>query len=376
MSSKLVPQPDFDPIDLEFQSMLLEEVLYAQDAVIIRDLEDRVRFWNKGAERLYGWLAEEIIGKNIYDCLFPGEVERPPTRSLHEAGEWAGELQQVTKSQQTIIVESRWKLQLDESGLPKYVLMVNRDISERKQLEAEIVRAQRIETIGHLSMGIVHNLNNVLSTLLISLSTLSMDSIDPEDREGLESSRISAEHAAQLITELLSLTKEREPENTPIDLGNVVTQMARVLKSTFPRSIKIDTTIPSDLHAIPASTTHMCQLLLNLCMNARDALPSGGTLTIETRNVIIDESAVRTLPDSVAGKYVMLSVSDTGIGIPAEITHRIFEPFFTTKRHGKGTGLGLFTVASIVKDHGGFINLYRLKRGTQFRVYLPAAKSS
>jgi len=360
---------------LEMQSILLDQV---QLALIVRDLEDRICFWNKGAEHLYGWRAEEVTGENVYELLFPralGGIEEQE-RVLAETGEWAGELRQVTKTQTTVVVESRWKLRRDGCGKPKFVLMVNKEITHRRKLEGQLLRAQRIETAGRLATSIAHDLNNVLSTMLISMRALE-EQIDPARREALKVSQLCAEHAAQLITQLLSLTKGIDQETRSIDLGDVIWKAAKILRSTFPESVKIHVAVRPHLHPIAGNTTQLYQLLLNLCLNARDAMPGGGTLTIEAGNAVLDRIAVCNSPGAVPGEYVLLSVADTGDGIPADIAGRIFEPFFTTKNDSRNTGLGLFAVADIVKSHKGFINLStEAKHGTRFFVYLPAVKPS
>jgi len=355
----------------EMQSFLLDQV---QLALIVRDLEDRICFWNKGAERLYGWRADEVTGENVYELLFPRELQdiEEKERVLAETGEWAGELRQVTKTQTTIVVESRWKLRRDESGNPKSVLMVNKDITHTRKLEGELLRAQHIQTAGGLATSIAHDLNNVLSAMLISMRALSQEQIDPAHRDALKVSQLCVEQAAQLITQLLSLTKGFDQETRSIDLGDVIWKAAKILRSTFPQSITIDVAVRPHLHFIAGNTTQLCQLLLNLGLNARDAMPGGGTLMIEASNAVLDKIAS---PEAVPGEYVLLSVADTGDGIPADIAARIFEPFFTTKNESGNTGLGLFAVAEIVKNHKGFINLStEPKRGTRFLVYLPADK--
>jgi len=355
----------------EMQSLLLDQV---QLALIVRDLEDRICFWNKGAERLYGWRADEVTGENVYELLFPRELQdiEEKERVLAETGEWAGELRQVTKTQTTIVVESRWKLRRDESGNPKSVLMVNKDITHTRKLEGELLRAQHIQTAGGLATSIAHDLNNVLSAMLISMRALSQEQIDPAHRDALKVSQLCVEQAAQLITQLLSLTKGFDQETRSIDLGDVIWKAAKILRSTFPQSITIDVAVRPHLHFIAGNTTQLCQLLLNLGLNARDAMPGGGTLMIEASNAVLDKIAS---PEAVPGEYVLLSVADTGDGIPADIAARIFEPFFTTKNESGNTGLGLFAVAEIVKNHKGFINLStEPKRGTRFLVYLPADK--
>jgi two-component system, cell cycle sensor histidine kinase and response regulator CckA len=352
---------------------LLDEM---HDAVIVCDLDGRTRFWNKGAERMYSWRTAEITGRNAYELLFPanGEDLDECTRVLRETGKWAGELRQLTKDGRALVVESRWRLQRDVSYRPT-VLMVNKDVTEKKLLEGKMVLAQRIETVGRLATSIAHDLNNVLSTMLMTIRALPQEQMDERPKGLIKSSQFCAEHATELITQLLSIAKDIDVKPTRIHLGQLIKETARVLRGTFPQSIEIKIVSPGDLWPITGNATHLYQLLMNLCLNGRDAMPSGGSLTIEASNAALDEVAARSMPQGVTGDYVLLRVADTGTGIPAEIMAQIFEPFFTTKQRGRGTGLGLFTVANIVKNHNGFINLAKgTKRGTQFMVYLPAEK--
>jgi signal transduction histidine kinase len=248
--------------------------------------------------------------------------------------------------------------------------MVNRDVTQTRLLNNTLLRAQRIETVGRLATSIAHDLNQVLSTLLITMRSLPLDQID--DNGVLKASQSCAEHGRELITQLLSIAKEVHAEPASLDLTDLIDEIANVLRSTFPRSIEIKLAIAPDLWPIDGNKIHLYQLLLNLCLNARDAMASGGTLTISANNVILEEMTAGSLGQA-PGSYVLLTVADTGMGIPKEIATKVFEPFFTTKEPGRGAGLGLFTVASIVKNHGGFINLAaETNRGAQFMAYLPA----
>jgi two-component system cell cycle sensor histidine kinase/response regulator CckA len=359
------------------EEMLVSKAVFDQisDALIVRDLEDRIRFWNKGAENIYGWRADEVTGQNFYGVLSAGDLEslQLQTDQLVSTGEWTGELRQLTKTHKTIVVDSRWKIQKDESGQPVSVLMINKDITEKKILESEILRAQRIEIVSRLAASVVHDLNTVLSTMRISMDKLLREHTELADQYGLESWQFSSKHAAQLITQLLSLAKDIDDEPRSINVGRLIQETVRVLKGTFPPSIKIETTIPGDLYFVRGNATHLYQVVLNLCLNARDAMPSGGTLEIGAAKIVLNSASDTSIPKMMPGAYILIHVADTGVGIPAEITEHIFDPFFTTKDDDKGTGLGLFSAARIIKNHSGFINLdTQRKVGTQFMVYLPA----
>ena len=193
--------------ELPPHSILLDQV---RDVLIIRDLEDRIRFWNKGAENLYGWRADEVVGQNMYDILFAERVESldSQARCLANTREWSGELRQVTKSRANIVVESHWKLWLDETSRPQFVLIVNRDITETKKLESEILRAQRIEMVGKLASGLAHDFNNTLSTMMILMHKLKEEHLDIKDQSDLEAWQFSGQHAAKLITQLCTDLEE------------------------------------------------------------------------------------------------------------------------------------------------------------------------
>src|SRR6266850_5728 len=356
---------------LHVQSVLLDQT---QDAILVRDLEDRILSWNKGAEGLYGWQASEVLGKNIYELLGLRSVagfENSET-ALAERAEWTGQMHQLTKHGQEIIVESRWKLMQDEAGQPKSVLIVNTDITERKRLESQFLRVQRMDSMGRMAAGVAHDLNNTLSLMLVALDQLQRKGQDRDSHHCLTALRISAENAGRLITQLISTAKGVEEERVSIQPKSLIKETAEMLRTAFPKPVKIKTRIASELWSIVSTATHLHQVLMNLCLNASDAMPKGGTLTIDVKNVHLKRGYSSAIPGLNPGNYVLIKVSDTGIGIPAEIIDKVFEPFFTTKQ-GRGTGLGLTAVLRIVKSHGGFLRVSsKSGLGTQFSVFLPA----
>ncbi|VVB84439.1 Methanogenesis regulatory histidine kinase FilI [uncultured archaeon] len=357
------------------QSALLDK---AHDAIGVWDLEQHFIYWNKGAEHLYGWAAEEIIGKNADELLYKEESARriEAKKSVIEKGEWAGELYEVTKDGKEVIVESRWTMVRDDAGKPKSILVINTDITEKKKLEAQFLRAQRMESIGTLAGGIAHDLNNVLTPIMLSLQLLKDKYIDEDCQKLLDMLDRNTKRGADLIKQVLSFARGVEGERNPLQAKHIITEIEKVAKETFPRNIEIRTDIPKDLWRISGDATQLHQVIMNLCVNARDAMPSGGTLSITASNFFIDENYARMHTEAKVGSYIVIAVSDTGTGISPEVLDRIFEPFFTTKEHGKGTGLGLSTALGIVKSHGGFINVYsEVGKGTTFQVYLPAIKT-
>jgi two-component system cell cycle sensor histidine kinase/response regulator CckA len=346
----------------------------AHDAIILCDLEHNILFWNKGAERMYGWQTKEAVGHRTLDLLYPPDAELDQVkRTLLDHTEWRGELKQRTKDNKPLIVDCRWSLVLDQTGKPQGILKVNTDITEKKQLEQKFLRTQRMENLGTLAGGIAHDLNNVLSPILMAIQLLRTAQIDAQTHQWLNAIENSAKRAAQMVKQILSFARGTEGERAALHVRTLVSEVEKMAKETFPRSLQIVTSIPSDLWTIVGDSTQLYQVLLNLCVNARDAMPNGGTLKIQGSNNVVDEHYARMQVDVKPGPYVILSVVDSGTGIPAHVLEKIFDPFFTTKEIGKGTGLGLSTVVGIVKSHGGFVNVYsEVGKGSEFKVYLPA----
>ena len=358
------------------QAALLDK---AQDAITAGDLEHRIVYWNQGAERLYGWSAAEALGKNALELLYGRD--QPELRQARETvvqkGEWSGELKQVTKSGSEVIVQSRWTLVRDANDQAKSILVIATDISEQKKLQTQFLRAQRLESIGTLASGIAHDLNNVLAPIMMSVTLLQESFGDEKNAKLLETLRLSAERGADMVKQILSFTRGHEGSRCLVNLKHLVNELAKILRETFPKMIEIKTSSAKDQWAVTADATQMHQVLMNLAVNARDAMPKGGMLLIQTENVILDENYARLHVDARPGSYVLLTVADTGSGINPEIIDKIFDPFFTMKAAGKGTGLGLSTTLSIVKNHGGFINTYsEVGKGARFKIYLPAVESS
>ncbi|MDZ7992776.1 MAG: response regulator [Nostoc sp. EfeVER01] len=347
------------------------------DAICVRDLNNQIIFWNKGAETLYGWQATEAWGKNASELLYDEpspEIEAALLQAISK-GKWQGELTKLTKMNKEVLVASRWTLVCDEQGKPKSILTVDTDITEKKHLEAQLFRAQRLESIGTLASGIAHDLNNILTPILAGaqLLPLKFPNADERTRHLLEILEINARRGADLVKQVLSFARGVEGKHITLQLRHIIVEIAKILKETFPKSIEISTNIPQDLWMVSGDSTQLHQVLMNLCVNARDAMSNGGTLSISAENMLIDANYARMNLEAKEGPYIVITVSDSGVGIPKEMLDRIFEPFFTTKDVGQGTGLGLSTVLGIVKSHGGFVNVYsEPESGTSFKVYLPA----
>lgn len=357
------------------QAALLDK---AQDAILVRDLEHRIVFWNKSAERIFGWTAAEMIGRNSIELVSKQEGAEflDALKTVLEQGEWSGEFRQVTKSGGEVIVQSRWTLVHDSQGQPKSILVLSTDITERKQLEAQFLRAQRLESIGTLASGIAHDLNNILAPIMMSVNLLQETIGDGPSARLLETLRTSAQRGAEMVKQILSFTRGHDGARTLINLKHLVSEVAKIARETFPKKIQVKTGTVKDLWPVLADTTQMHQVLMNLCVNARDAMPEGGTMSIQVENLVLDPQSSDAAGGARPGAYLVLTVGDTGTGIPPEIMEKIWAPFFTMKPLGQGTGLGLSTVANIVKAHGGFIRTEsEIGKGTRFRIFLPAAES-
>lgn len=346
----------------------------AQDAILVCDLEDRIHYWNKGAERLYSWTVHEVVGFNAAELLYgKSPAFQTAKRQVLDKGEWSGELNQLTKFGQEIVVNSRWTLVCDSANRPKSILIINSDITEKKRLEAQFLHAQRLESIGTLASGIAHDLNNILAPILMGAQMLHMRALGGESAQLVSMIEANAQHGAEIVTQLLSFSRRVEGKKRLIQPRHLIAEVVRMTKRIFPKTISFNSGVSSDLWAVSGDATQLHQVLLNLCVNARDAMPGGGTLTITGQNVVLDSAYASMVREAKAGSYVLLEVLDTGVGIPKEIIDKIFDPFFTTKEEGKGTGLGLSSVLGIVKSHGGFVEVRSVtSQGTAFRVFLPA----
>lgn len=356
------------------QASLLDK---AQDAILVCDLNHQVIYWNKGAERIYGWLASEAFGRHLADLLSPGDRANIDLAkaALERRDEWKNESRHTTRSGDKLIIEERWTLVRNDANLPDYYLIINTDITDKKKTEEHLFRAQRMESIGTLAGGIAHDLNNILSPIMMAVDMLRLKTIDDDSARWIGMIKKNTERGADLVKQVLTFARGMAGERIRVQPKHIVKEIVGVLRETLPKSIALDFEIDPDLWTISADPTQIHQVLLNVCINARDAMPAGGRLTITASNAFVDESYARMNIEAEPGSYVMLSVSDTGTGMSPKIVKRIFDPFFTTKDVGKGTGLGLAIAMTIVKGHSGFMNVYsEVGKGSRFSIYLPSAE--
>jgi two-component system, cell cycle sensor histidine kinase and response regulator CckA len=380
IESVLAVARDISDIKLATQKIREQAALIdiSPDAIMVRDLDCHVLFWNQGSEKIYGWTADEILGRNSYELLFhqPSSQLEIALQKVVETGEWRGELSKVTKSGQEIVVSSRWKLLPNETGESHAILTIDRDITEQKQLETQFLRTQRLESLGTLAGGIAHDLNNIL-TPIVAISQLLPRKLSPLDEQSKGLLKIledSSRRGAYMVKQILTFTRGLDGEQVPLQVKHLLGELESMIKSTFPKSIEINLDIVNrDLWQVSANSTHLHQVFMNFCVNARDAMPNGGILSISAENRVVDDTYARMNIDAKVGSYVVITFVDTGMGIAPEYIDRIFEPFFTTKKLGEGTGLGLSTTIGIIKNHGGFVTVSsEVGHGTEFQVFLPA----
>jgi PAS domain S-box-containing protein len=363
---------------IQEQAALLD---IATDAIVVRDLQYQIQFWNKGAELIYGWSAAEAIGQSTNQLFYPDsssqqKVEAALATAL-ATGSWQGELHKITKAGREIIVQSRWTLVRDDAGHPRSILSVDTDITDKQMLEQQFLRAQRLESLGTLASGIAHDLNNVLTPIMGAAQLLphTLKNLDERNQKLLNMLVDSSKRGSNLVKQILTFARGVDGQRTVLQIRHILTEIISVARQTFPRSISISLDSPhQELWLVSADATQIHQVLMNLFVNARDAMPDGGEISVAINNIVIEEAYAKLHLQPAIGSYIVITVSDTGIGMNSEMLDHIFDPFFTTKE--TGTGLGLSTVVGIIKSHGGAINVYsEVNRGSCFKIYLPAVDS-
>jgi two-component system, cell cycle sensor histidine kinase and response regulator CckA len=350
---------------IQEQASLLE---LSQDAIYVRSLDEKIQYWNKGAEQLYGWTAEEAIhgdfGKMGHEERTAFEVAK---RIFLEEGNWSGEVRKLTKTRQEVVVASRWTLLRDGQGNPSSILVIDTDITEQRQLEAQF-RTQRLELIGTLAGGIAHDLNNILQVIVTNLDlAASAVALDERLPKYLDDASQGAKRATNLSRRLLTFSKGGAPIKQALDVAEILTHA--VLLALSGSKLKSHFAFQRDLYPVFGDPVQLTQVIENVVINACEATPQRGKLLVRAENVDENLPASSGLP---AGRYVRIEIQDNGTGIPENIRDRIFEACFTTKPGG--SGLGLATVKSIMQQHGGGITIEsKAGRGTTVSLMLPAA---
>ena len=345
------------------------------DLIAVVDAEGSIHYQSPSAKRLLGYSPEEVQGRKVTDFIHPTDVgiaKAGMARALAEGPLKSVEYRIRHRDGRWRFFQSMGRLMPGHRG-EKLVVVNSRDVTEMREVEAQFLRAQRMEAIGTLSSGIAHNLNNILAPMLMAAAILRGKMVDARSAELLALIEGCAQRGAGIIRKLLTYSRGIEGERVSVQCRDVLREMAAIAAETFPRNITITEKVAADLRPVLGDATQLHQVLMNLCVNARDAMPEGGTLVLAAENVELAEVAPSIYPDARPGAYVRITVTDSGSGISPEIMDKIFDPFFTTKEIDKGTGLGLATVQGIVKSHGGFIGVQSAAtEGTRFIIHLPA----
>ncbi len=386
---------------LEQQSALLQ---LAPNAIFARDPHRRITFWNRAAETMYGYTRAEVIGRRPKDVLhtrYPIPLEEIE-RIVEDTGRWDGDLVQTSKDGRRITVASTWGAFYDSDGGMLGLLEINRDITDRLALQAErertlaaaervrlserLVRAQRLESLGQLAGGIAHDFNNLLAVIAGYTTALtdSVEDLAPSLSSDARTRLIAdlgevaraTRQASDLTHQLLAFARQETVRSGPVSLNGVIADLGELIARTIGEHVQLETELAPDLLRTNADQGQIGQVLVNLAVNARDAMPDGGRLIIQTRNTWLDADDARDRGKLQPGWHVELVVTDTGSGMAPEVMEHAFDPFYTTKGPGEGTGLGLATVYGIITGAGGAVSLYsEPERGTTLRALLPALDS-
>lgn len=348
----------------------------AGDAIVIVDLTGRIRYWSAGAERLLGWPRSEVVGKTAGDIFRPDVLAglQDANDRTTAAGAWEGELPLNHRSGETITVAMRRTLVRDEAGRPTAHLSISTDISQKKRLEEHLQRVNRLENVGRIASAVAHDLNNILAPIMLGVPLLRDSVADPEGVNMLGMLEQSASRATELVRNMLAFVSQGSPGAESTSVPQLVAEVSQVVRQSFPPSIRFEAHCPAALPPVAINPTQLHQILMNLCVNARDAMPAGGKLTVRAHRHLVEAAAGAKLKP---GEYVELEIEDTGTGISDHVLAHMWQAFYSTKEKGRGTGLGLATVKGIVESHGGAIEVKTVVgEGTLFRLHLPAAATA
>ena len=358
--------------ELRRQAELLD---LSNDAVIVRTLDGVVSFWNRGAESMYGWTRDDALGKNKVELLRP-QTSVPMdyiNAEILSSGRWEGELTHLGMNGKPILVFSRQVLRTPEAGRPPEILEINQDVTERRQAEDRLRQWQKIEALGTLAGGIAHDFNNILVPIMVNTELAIMD-VPEDDPLGRHLQIIleATNRGRDLVRQIIAFSRQREEKREIVDVVPVVREALRLLKSSIPKSIEIRERFSVESGLARADATQIHQVLVNLCTNAAAAMREGGRMDVSFDEVEIGRDAPPLPAKLRPGRYLKLTVADTGHGIPRDVLEKIFDPFFTTKKPGEGAGLGLAVVHGIVRSHGGAITVTSAAdKGSTFEVLLP-----
>ncbi len=344
-------------------------------ATVVLDLENRIIHWNQGAAGLFGWTAAEAIGRLAIELFSPEAGPRlyAAGRATIERGAWLGELCLRDRAGRPVRVEDHRTLVRDEQGRPQAQMSIIVAVGERRRMEEQVLRAQRLEHVGLMAAGVAHDLNDVLAPILFGVSALRERTADPADRAVLDAIVHRANRGAGLVRQILAVARGGHASAVPVDLRPVLQDIERWAGASFPPNIRCTAEIAGDLPRVCGHASQLYQALLNLCVNAREAMPEGGQLRLRA-GVAADPADDPPGGHPGRARQVCIEVEDTGVGLAPEVRARLWEPFFTTKPGRAGAGLGLAVVRGIVHEHGGTVAVETSPgRGSRFTVRLPIA---
>jgi PAS domain S-box-containing protein len=352
------------------QAALLDQ---ANDAILVWDKNRVVHYFNKGAERLYGYTSAEILGSDFARISDDSSAFEAAEKALYETGAWQGELTQRHRSGKPVVVQASWTLLRDERNRPKSVFSVNTNVTDRRELELQVERAQRLESLGTLASGIAHDFNNILTAIRCNVDeALEEAEALPQIHEALSLVAEASARGAELVRQILAFSSRHPRKRELVRLERVIARALGLLRTSLPPGVTVRTAFAEDVPEVLADATELHQVVMNLVTNAAQAMPNGGVVQVNADRAVVDAAR-----DSMkTGVYARLTVSDTGVGMDDETRRRIFDPFFTTKEPGKGSGLGLAVVLGIVQRHDGTISVRTAPgSGSTFETYFPAAAS-
>lgn len=335
----------------------------------------RISGWNPAAEKIFGYTAAEVLGRDISFLVtddvqdFANEIG---VRTMGDLNSGPLTNHNVTRDGRVIICDWCNTPLTGSDGEVVGLVSLVEDVTEQRRMQEHLLHAQRLEMIGTMASGIAHDLNNILTPIVVIGPALRLEVSSEMGLNKLDALEASAQRGLDLVHNILSFTRGLKVERTNVQSRQIFKEITQIIEEVFPKSIRLKMAMPEDLWLVHANATELHQVLMNLCINARDAMPNGGTLLMEARNVLLSKLQASCIRGAKPGPYVEWHIADSGSGIPQDILQRIFDPFFTTKERGKGTGLGLAIVQRVVRSHEGAIHVQsEVGRGTHFRVYLP-----